>query len=46
LPDGREVNVGRTPKRDERHANLEFAVNDVFRRARRQLQDHSRRLQA
>ena len=46
LPDGREVNVGRTPKQDERHANLEFAVNDVFRRARRQLQDHARRLQA
>jgi cold shock CspA family protein len=46
LPDGREVNVGRTPKQDERHANLEFAVNDAFRRARRQLQDHSRRLQA
>ena len=46
LPDGREVNVGRTPHQDERHANLEFAVNDAFRRARRQLQDRVRRLNA
>jgi cold shock CspA family protein len=44
LPDGREVNVGRTPHQDERHANLEFAVNDAFRRARRQLQDRVRRM--
>jgi cold shock CspA family protein len=45
LPDGREVNVGRTPKADERHSKLEFAVNDAFKRARRQLQDQIRRLQ-
>ena len=45
LPDGREVNVERTPKADERHANLAFALNDAFKRARRQLQDHARRLQ-
>jgi len=46
LPDGREVNVGRTPRQDERYANILFAVNDAFRRARRQLQDKVRRLQS
>jgi cold shock CspA family protein len=45
LPDGREVNVDRTPPADERHADLAFAVNDAFRHARRQLQDQVRRLQ-
>ncbi|WP_315755156.1 MULTISPECIES: HPF/RaiA family ribosome-associated protein [unclassified Bradyrhizobium] len=39
LPDGREVNVGRTPKEDERYADPTFAVDDAFKRARRQLQD-------
>lgn len=46
LPNGREVNVRRTPHLDERYSNVLFAVNDAFRRARRQLQDHVRRLQA
>jgi cold shock CspA family protein len=45
LPDGREVNVGRTPPADERHADLSFAINDAFKHARRRLQDHVRRLQ-
>ncbi len=45
LPDGREVNVGRTPPADERHSDLEFAINDAFKHARRQLQDHVRRMQ-
>jgi cold shock CspA family protein len=44
LPQGREVNVGRTAKADERHADPEFAINDAFKRARRRLQDHARRL--
>lgn len=44
LPGGKEVNVERTPKADERHANLNFAINDAFKRARRQLQDHVKRL--
>jgi cold shock CspA family protein/ribosome-associated translation inhibitor RaiA len=44
LPDGREVNVGRTAKADERHADLAFAVSDAFKRARRQLQDQVRRM--
>jgi len=42
LPDGREVNVGRTPKQDERYADLTFAVDNAFRRARRRLQDQAR----
>ena len=45
LPDGREVNVARTPQADERYADLPFATNDTFRRARRRLQDHVRRMQ-
>jgi hypothetical protein len=45
LPDEREVNVGRTSSRDERYADVEFAVNDAFKRARRQLQDQVRRMQ-
>lgn len=42
LPDGREVNIGRTPKQDERYADLTFAVDNAFKRARRRLQDESR----
>src|SRR5208337_3759973 len=45
LPDGREVNIGRTPKADERHSELPFAINDAFKRARRRLQDNARRME-
>jgi cold shock CspA family protein len=45
LPNGREVNVERTAPADERHSDLAFALNDAFKRARRRLQDHARRLQ-
>lgn len=45
LPDGKEVNVGRTAQNDERHSDLTFAINDAFKRARRQLQDQVRKLQ-
>lgn len=45
LPNGREVNVERTPKADERYSDLAFALNNAFKRARRRLQDHARRLQ-
>ena len=45
LPDGREVNVDRTAQADERHSDLDFALNDAFKRARRQLQDRVRGLQ-
>src|SRR5512140_2568362 len=37
LPEDREVNVERTAQADERHADLAFAINDAFKRARRQL---------
>ncbi len=45
LPDGREVAIGRTPTADERYADLDFAVNNAFKRARRRLQDQARRIQ-
>ncbi len=45
LPNGRAVNVERTPPRDERHADLTFAIDDAFKHARRQLQDQARRMQ-
>src|ERR1700761_8994963 len=44
LPNGREVNVGATAPADEGHADLTFAINDAFKRARRRLQDNVRRL--
>lgn len=45
LPEGREVNIDHTAQNDERHSDLNFAVNDAFKRARRQLQDQIRKLQ-
>jgi cold shock CspA family protein len=45
LPDGREVDVSRTPQADERHTDLSFAIGDAFKRARRQLQDEARRME-
>ena len=45
LPDGKEVDIGRTPRLDERHADVHFALSDAFNRARRQLQDQVRRMQ-
>jgi cold shock CspA family protein len=45
LPNGKEVNVSRTPSADERHSDLTFAINDAFKHARRQLQDQARELQ-
>lgn len=45
LPEGREVNVGHTRQDDERYSDLPFAINDTFKRARRQLQDQVRKLQ-
>jgi cold shock CspA family protein len=45
LPDGREVNVERTPPADERHSDLTFALNDALKHAGRQLQDQVRRAQ-
>lgn len=45
LPEGREVHVERTASADERRADLAFALNDAFKRARRQLQERVRRTQ-
>jgi cold shock CspA family protein len=45
LPDGREVNVGHVRQDDERFADLNYALNDTFKRARRQLQDNAREMQ-
>jgi cold shock CspA family protein len=45
LPGGHEINVGRTPKLDERHGDPRFALHDAFKRARRILQDEARKLQ-
>ncbi len=45
LPDGRDVDIGRTPKEDERHSDLPFAINDAFKRAGRRLQDSARRME-
>jgi len=44
LPDEREVAVERTPHLDERFQDFEFALNDAFNRANRQLQDQVRRM--
>lgn len=45
LPGGREVKVSHTSQDDERYADPAFAIGDAFKRARRQLQDHVRKLQ-
>lgn len=45
LPDGREVNVRRTATADDRRTDLTFAIDNAFKRARRQLQDQVRRTQ-
>ena len=45
LPQGREVNVNRVDHGDERHSDMQFAINDAFKRARRQLQDRARKMQ-
>jgi ribosome-associated translation inhibitor RaiA len=45
LPGGKEVNIARTPRADERHSDIHFAAHDAFKRARRRLQDQARRLQ-
>jgi cold shock CspA family protein len=44
LPDRREVAIERTPHLDERFQDLDFALHDAFKRARRRLQDQVRRM--
>lgn len=41
LPAGREINVGHTPQNDDRLTDLDFAINDAFKRALRQLGDEA-----
>jgi cold shock CspA family protein len=43
LPDGREVNVEHTATADERRSDFSFALNNAFKRARRQLEEKARR---
>ena len=45
LPDGRLVNIKRAPPEDERLSRPIFAIDDAFKRARRALQDQTRRIQ-
>jgi len=45
LPEEKEVNIGHKPDADERHADVNLAINDAFKRARRALQDQVRRMQ-
>lgn len=45
LPEHREVSVKPTPRGlDKRQADVMFAVGDAFRRADRQLRDHSTKM--
>ena len=41
LPGGCDVNIDHTPSADERFHDPQFAVNDAFRRAKRQLTNHT-----
>jgi cold shock CspA family protein len=45
LPGGREVAVGKLPHADERYANALFAVKDTFKRARRQLDEKTGKME-
>ena len=43
LPGGGDVNIDHTPSADERFHDPRFAVNDAFRRAKRQVQNYARK---
>nr|CAD6597219.1 DNA-binding protein [Rhizobium sp. TCK] len=45
LPEGRQITVDRLDHGDERYSDLQFAINDAFKRARRQVQDEARKMQ-
>jgi cold shock CspA family protein len=45
MPGISDVNVARTAQNDERYSDIRFALNNAFKRARRQLQDRVRELQ-
>jgi len=42
LPQGREIDIARMSFADERLADIDFAINDAFKRARRRLSDQAR----
>jgi ribosome-associated translation inhibitor RaiA len=44
LPTGKEIDVSHTPNNDDRYGDFYFALNDAFKRARRQLKDKTMRL--
>ena len=44
LPGKHDVNVDHKATADERFADIAFAINDAFKRARRQLQDQVSRM--
>jgi cold shock CspA family protein len=44
LPQGRQIDIGRSEKTDIRHADATIALGDAFKRARRRLQDNARRM--
>ena len=41
LPGGGDLNIDHTPTADERFHDAQFAVNDAFRRAKRQLKNYA-----
>ena len=41
---GREIVVGRHPDAHQQHENAKVAIRDAFKAARRQLQDHARKI--
>ena len=41
MPGGADVNIDHTPTADERFHDPQFAVNDAFRRAKRQITSHA-----
>ena len=45
LPDHKDVNVDYAPPADTRSTEVKTALNDAFKRARRQLQDRVRRME-
>lgn len=44
LPDGRDIHADRNPPLDHAHEDVYVAVRDVFKAARRKLQDEARKL--
>jgi cold shock CspA family protein len=44
LPGGRAIDIARSRSPDDTHADVTVALRDAFRRARRRLEDHARRM--